>query len=76
MECEVRGRTEKPVFLHNREIRPEDKEGKDCPLPKRLLIRMFQITLTILILKLISARPSDIRDIATLVWKNSIPEDL
>jgi hypothetical protein len=29
-----------------------------------------------LILKLMSARPSDIRDLATLVWKNGIPDDL
>ena len=29
-----------------------------------------------LILKLMSARPSDIRDIATLVWKNGIPDHL
>jgi hypothetical protein len=29
-----------------------------------------------LLLKIMSARPSDIRDIATLVWKNNIPEDL
>ena len=29
-----------------------------------------------LILKLMSARPSDIRDIATLVWKNGVPDNL
>ncbi|MDR2699382.1 MAG: hypothetical protein LBC12_00935 [Nitrososphaerota archaeon] len=29
-----------------------------------------------LLLKLMSARPSDIRDIATLVWKRGIPNDL
>ena len=29
-----------------------------------------------LIMKIMSARPSDIRDIATLVWKNGIPDDL
>ena len=29
-----------------------------------------------MILKIMSARPSDIRDIATLVWKNGIPDDM
>ena len=29
-----------------------------------------------LILKVASARPSDIRDIATLIWRNGVPDDL
>lgn len=29
-----------------------------------------------LILKIVSARPTDVRDVATLVWKNDIPEEI
>jgi hypothetical protein len=75
MEGEVRGRTAEKVFVITDEFLQKSKKttipvgGKD--------VEIFVPNYTdYLILKIMSARPSDIRDIATLVWKRGIPDDL
>jgi hypothetical protein len=75
MEGEVRGRTDEKVFFITDKFLQKSKKttipvgGKDAEI--------FVPDYTdYLILKIMSARPSDIRDIATLVWKKGIPDDL
>jgi hypothetical protein len=75
MEGEVRGRTEEQVvlidqkFIENRKSVRLNVGGKD--------IEMFVPDYTdFFILKVVSGRPSDIRDIAALVWKNGISDNL
>jgi hypothetical protein len=75
MEGEVRGRTEEQVFFVT---------GKFLQRTKKVNIPIAEKTTEIyvpdytdyLILKIMSARRSDIRDIATLIWKKGIPNKI
>ena len=75
MEGEIRGRTDEQVIT----------------IDKRFITRRRRVSLRIgtrdikmfvpdyadyFILKVVSGRPSDVRDIAALVWNNGIPKDL
>lgn len=75
MEGEVRGRTEEQTFLITKEFVEKSKKVGVPIADKEIEIYVPSYT-DYMILKFASARPSDIRDIATLVWKNGIPEDL
>lgn len=75
MEGEVRGRTEEQVFFITGKFLQRTKKVKIPIAEKTIEIYVPDYT-HYLILKIMSARPSDIRDIATLIWKNGIPDDL
>ena len=75
MEGEVRGRTDGQVFCITEKFIQKAKKVKITIAEKTFEMYVPDYT-DYLILKLLSARPSDIRDIATLIWKNSIPYDL
>jgi hypothetical protein len=75
MEGEVRGRTEEQVFFVTEKFLQNTKKVKIPIAGKTVEVYVPDYT-DYLILKLMSARPSDIRDIATLIWKNGIPDNL
>jgi hypothetical protein len=75
MEGEVRGRTDEKVFFITDKFLQKSKKAKIPIADKDAEIFVPDYT-DYLILKIVSARPSDIRDIATLVWKKGVPEDL
>ena len=75
MEGEVRGRTDKQVFYITEEFLQKTKKVK-IPIAENEVEIFVPDYTDYLLLKMMSARPSDIRDIATLVWKNSIPADI
>jgi hypothetical protein len=75
MEGEVRGRTDDQVFFITEKFLQKTNKVKIPIAGKTTKIYVPNYT-DYLILKLMSARPSDIRDIATLVWKKGIPADL
>ena len=75
MEGEVRGRTEEQIFVITEEFLQKTTKVK-IPVAEKEVEIFVPDYADYLLLKIMSARPSDIRDIATLVWKNNIPEDL
>lgn len=75
MEGEVRGRTDEQVFFVTEKFLQKAKKAKINIAKESIEMHVPDYT-DYLILKLMSARPSDIRDIATLVWKKGIPNDL
>ena len=75
MEGEVRGRTGEQVFCVTEKLIQKAKKVKITIAEKTFDMYVPDYT-DYLILKFMSSRPSDIRDIATLVWKNGIPDDL
>ena len=75
MEGEVRGRTKEQTFLITDEFLQKIRKVKIPIADKEIEIYVPDYA-DYLILKFVSARSSDIRDIATLVWKNGVPEDL
>lgn len=74
LEGEVRGRTDEQVFYVTQEFLQKTKKVKIPIAEKEVEIFVPDYT-DYLLLKMMSARPSDIRDIATLVWRNGIPDD-
>lgn len=75
MEGQVRGRTLEEI------IKIDDEFINNSTRTKLLIgdkeINLFAPSyLDYFILKVVSARPSDIRDIASLVWKNDIPNGI
>lgn len=75
MEGEVRGRTDEQIFFVTEKFMQKATKLKIAIAEKTIEMYVPDYT-DYLILKLMSARPSDIRDIATLVWKNGIPDNL
>jgi len=75
MEGEVRGRTEEQTFFIKNEFLQKVRKLK-IPIAEKEIEFYVPDYTDYLILKFASARSSDIRDIATLVWKNGIPEGL
>jgi len=75
MEGEVRGRTQEQVFCITDDFMRKAEKVK-ITIANRTIDMYVPDYTHYLILKLMSARPSDIRDIATLVWKMDIPNNL
>lgn len=75
MEGEVRGRTEEQTFFVTGKFLQKTKKVK-IPIAGKMTEIYVPDYTDYLIMKLMSARPSDIRDIATLIWKNGIPDNL
>ena len=75
MEGEVRERIDEKVFFVNDEFLQKSKKTK-IPVGGKDVEFFVPDYTDYLILKIMSARPSDIRDVATLVWKKGIPDDL
>jgi hypothetical protein len=75
MEGEVRGRTKEQVFFITEKFLQKTRKVKISIAEKVTEIYVPDYT-DYMILKIMSIRPSDIRDIATLIWKNGIPDDL
>lgn len=75
MEGEVRGRTDKQVFCITEKFIQKAKKVTIAIAEKTFEMYVPDYT-DYLILKLLSARPSDIRDIATLIWKNGVSDNL
>jgi hypothetical protein len=75
MEGEVRGRTEEQIFFITEEFLQKATKVKIPIAEKEVEIFVPDYT-DYLLLKIMSARPSDVRDVATLVWKNGVPNDL
>lgn len=73
MEGEVRGRESKQVVLIDDDLVMQSKKVKMAIADKEFKVSVPEYA-DYLILKIVSSRPSDIRDIATLVWKNGLPE--
>ncbi len=75
MEGEVRGRTDEQIFFITEKFLQKSRKVEISIAGKTTEVYVPDYT-DYLILKFISARPSDIRDIATLAWKNDIPNNL
>jgi len=75
MEGAVKGRTDEQVFCVTEKFIQKAKKVKITIAEKTIEMYVPDYT-DYLILKFMSARPSDIRDIATLVWKNGVPDGL
>jgi hypothetical protein len=75
MEGEVRGRTEKQIVLLDKKFIKESKKTKISIAGKEIEI-ITPCYQDYLILKVVSGRPSDVRDIAALIWKNGVPKDI
>lgn len=75
MEGEVRGRTEEQIFFITEEFLQKATKVKIRVAEKEVEIFVPDYA-DYLLLKIMSARPSDVRDVATLVWKNGIPNGL
>jgi len=75
MEGEVRGRTDEQLFFVTPEFMQRTKKVKIAIADETTEMYVPDYT-DYLILKFMSARPSDVRDIATLVWKKGIPCDM
>jgi hypothetical protein len=73
MEGEVRGRTDEQVFFISQGFMKRTKKVKVAIAEATVEMYVPEYA-DYLILKFMSARPSDVRDIATLIWKNGIPE--
>jgi len=75
MDGEVRGRTEDDVILIDEKFVKDSWEIEILIGTKKIPVFVPSFR-DYLILKIVSARQSDIRDVAALIWKNRIPEDL
>lgn len=75
MEGEVTGREEKDIVRIDERFISNSLKRKIKVADKELEVRVPSY-LDCFILKVVSGRASDAKDIATLVWKNGIPEGL
>jgi len=75
MEGEVRGRTDEQIFFITEKFLQKARKVEISIAGKMTEVYVPDYT-DYLVLKFMSARPSDIRDIATLMWKNDIPDNL
>ena len=75
MEGEVRGRTDKAVVLLDKKF-VKDSEEVEISIGANNVSFFVPSYRDYLILKIVSARQSDIRDIGALIWKHGIPDGL
>lgn len=72
MEGEVTGRNEKDRVIIDDNFVADSKRNRIKVADKEFEVYVPSYA-DYLILKIVSARPSDVRDIATMAWKNGIP---
>jgi hypothetical protein len=75
MEGEIRGRTPEQIVLIDKDFIENSNKVKIRIGEKELDIFVPSYT-DFLISKIVSARPSDVRDVVALVWKNGIPKQI
>jgi hypothetical protein len=75
MEGEVTGRGEREVVRIDEKFILNSRGAKIGIADREVELRVPSY-LDYFILKAVSARPSDVRDIATLVWRNGIPRGI
>ncbi len=75
MEGEVVGRTEESIVKINEKFVNNSRKTKITIDDKEFEMFVPDYT-NYLILKIVSARPSDVRDIVALIWKNGMPESV
>jgi len=75
MEGEVTGREEEEVVRIDEALVSASTKTKINIADKEVEVRVPSY-LDYFIMKVVSARPSDVRDIATLVWKNGLPKGM
>lgn len=75
MEGEVRGRTDDAIVLIDKRF-VDDSKSVEIPVGAAKICFFVPSYRDYFILKVVSARPSDVRDIAALVLKNGVPEGL
>lgn len=75
MEGQVRGRTDEQIFFVSDEFL-SNVIKTEIVIANEVFEVYVPNYVDYLLLKLMSARPSDIRDIATLVWKRGLPNNL
>ncbi|UCE73043.1 MAG: hypothetical protein JSV56_08360 [Methanomassiliicoccales archaeon] len=75
MEGQVRGRTGKQIVLIDEKFIDNSTLTKIQIAGKEIDIYVPDYT-DYLIMKVVSGRPSDVRDIAALIWKNDVPKTL
>jgi hypothetical protein len=72
MEGQIRGRTKDQIILIDHEFLDNSRRS-ELKIGDSKINLFIPSYLDYFILKVVSARPSDIRDIASLVWKNHVP---
>lgn len=75
MEGQIRGRIQEEIIQIDDEFINNSKRVK-LPIGESEIDLLVPSYLDYFILKVVSARPSDIRDIVSLVWKNDIPHGI
>lgn len=75
MEGQVRGRTDKQIVFIDEKFINNSTITKIQVAGKKIDIYVPDYT-DYLIMKVVSGRPSDVRDIAALIWKNDVPKTL
>ncbi len=75
MEGQVRGRTSKQIVLIDEKFIDNSTLTEIQAAGKKIDIYVPDYV-DYLIMKVVSGRPSDIRDIAALIWKNDVPKTL
>lgn len=75
MEGQVRGRTQKQVAVIDDTFVKASERVKIKIADEEYEVYVPDYT-DYLVLKVVSARPSDVRDIVALVWKNDVPDNI
>lgn len=75
IEGEVRGRKDGQLVLIDRKL-IENRKDATLQIGSKEIKTFVPDYTDYLILKIVSSRPSDVRDIAALVWKRGIPENI
>ena len=75
MEGQIRGRTQEEIIQIDDEFINNSNRVK-LPIGESEIGLLVPSYLDYFILKVVSGRPSDIRDIASLIWKNNIPNGI
>ena len=73
MEGEIRGRDEKEIILIDEKM-IDNRRYIDIPIADNFVNLPVPSYVDYFIMKVVSARPSNIRDIATLILDNGIPK--
>lgn len=75
LEGEVRGRTEKEIVFIDKDF-IDKSEAASIKIADQIFNFNVPRYIDYLIMKIVSGRPSDIRDVSTLLWKKGVPSSL